>query len=189
MLENWCKGEGLDASHALLVKQVPVDATVRHIEATLMTIKALGRVRVRGRMFSPQSQSLMVLCECSERVNTKAIPLDVPPVKGGELWTLHGPADEDEDVNKEKRRTNPLPPDSSARAEETDVPEILSSDSMTANSAESIIRAVGDLLAKTMRPAQESNVFRRLRTYSGISPTPPGEESLDMDGASTINGG
>uniref|UniRef100_A0A3B5M3I0 Paraneoplastic antigen Ma-like N-terminal domain-containing protein n=1 Tax=Xiphophorus couchianus TaxID=32473 RepID=A0A3B5M3I0_9TELE len=50
LLENWCTGEGLDASHALVVKQVPVETTVKHIEETLMTIKALGRVRVRGRV-------------------------------------------------------------------------------------------------------------------------------------------
>uniref|UniRef100_A0A3P9N8B4 Paraneoplastic antigen Ma1 homolog n=1 Tax=Poecilia reticulata TaxID=8081 RepID=A0A3P9N8B4_POERE len=177
LLENWCTGEGLDASHALVVKQVPVEATARHIEETLMTIKALGRVRVRGRMFNPQSQSLMVLCQCSERVNTKTIPLDVPSIEGGELWTLHGPADE-ENVNTERRQTEPLPQDSSTSTEEAAAPA-MSSDSMPGNSAESIIRAVGDLLAKTMRPAQESNVFRRLRVYSGISPTPPGEESLD----------
>lgn len=175
-MENWCKGEGLGASHALVVKQVPVEATVKHIEETLMTIKALGRVRVRGRMFNPESQSLMVLCQCSEIVNTKAIPLDVPSIEGGELWTLHGPADGEEDGNKEKRQTNPLSEDT---AEEAAAPEMLHSDSMPGNSAESIIRAVGDLLVKTMRPAPESNVFRRLRTYSGINPTPPGEESLD----------
>uniref|UniRef100_A0A3B5PVA4 Uncharacterized protein n=1 Tax=Xiphophorus maculatus TaxID=8083 RepID=A0A3B5PVA4_XIPMA len=178
LLENWCTGEGLDASHALVVKQVPVETTVRHIEETLMTIKALGRVRVRGRMFNPQSQSLIVLCECSERVHTKTIPLDVPPIEGGELWTLHGPADE-ENVNPEKRQTDPLSQGSSTSTEEAAAPEMLSANPMPGNSAESIIRAVGELLAKTMRPAQESNVFRRLRAYSGISPTPPGEESLD----------
>uniref|UniRef100_A0A0S7EJ18 PNMA1 n=1 Tax=Poeciliopsis prolifica TaxID=188132 RepID=A0A0S7EJ18_9TELE len=178
LLENWCTGEGLDASRAIVVKQVPIQTTVEHIEETLMTIKALGRVRVRGRMFNPQLQSLMVLCECSERVNTKTIPLDVPSIEGGELWTLHGPTDE-ENVNTEKRQSDPLSQDSSTSAEEAATPEMLSSDPMPGNSAESIIRAVGDLLAKTMRPAQESNVFRRLRAYSGISPTPPGEESLD----------
>uniref|UniRef100_A0A3Q2D105 Paraneoplastic antigen Ma-like C-terminal domain-containing protein n=1 Tax=Cyprinodon variegatus TaxID=28743 RepID=A0A3Q2D105_CYPVA len=80
---------------------------------------------------------------CSERGNTKAIPLDV--------------------------QTDPLSQDSPTSTEEAAAPEMLSSDSI----------AVGDLLAKTVWPAQESNVFRRLRTYSGISPTPPGEESLE----------
>lgn len=180
LLKNWCKGEGLDAAHALVVKQVPTDATVRHIEESLMTIKVLGRVRVRGRMFNPQSQSLMVLCECSERVNIKTIPMDVPSIEEGELWTLHGPADDEEKCDEEKRQANPpLPQSSSTLTEEADTPEMLSSDSRSGNSAESIIKAVGDLLAKTMRPAQESNIFRRLRTYSGVSPTPLGEESLD----------
>uniref|UniRef100_A0A3Q2TLV7 Uncharacterized protein n=1 Tax=Fundulus heteroclitus TaxID=8078 RepID=A0A3Q2TLV7_FUNHE len=189
LLENWCTGEGLDASHALVVKHVPIETTVTHIEETLMTIKVLGRVRVRGRMFNPQLQSLMVLCECSERVNIKTIPMDVPSIEGGELWTLHGPADEE--FNPEKKQTDHLSQDGSASTEDAAAPDMLSSEAMSGNSAESIIRAVGDLLAKTMKPAQESNVFRRLRTYSGISPTPPGEESLEtwMEQARLMRGG
>uniref|UniRef100_A0A3Q2NVB2 Peptidase A2 domain-containing protein n=1 Tax=Fundulus heteroclitus TaxID=8078 RepID=A0A3Q2NVB2_FUNHE len=144
LLENWCTGEGLDASHALVMKHVPVETTVKHIEETLMTIKVLGRVRVRGCMFNPQLQSLVVLCECSERVNTKTIPLDVPPIEGGELWTLHGPAYE-EKVNPEKRQTDPLSQDGSTSTEEASAPDRLSSEAMPGNSAESIIRAVGDL--------------------------------------------
>uniref|UniRef100_A0A3Q2PD89 Uncharacterized protein n=1 Tax=Fundulus heteroclitus TaxID=8078 RepID=A0A3Q2PD89_FUNHE len=165
LLENWCTGEGLDAFHALVVKHVPIETTVKHIEETL-TIKVLGRVKVRGHMFNPQLQSLMVLCECSERVNTKTIPLDVPPIEGGELWTLHGPADE-EKVNPEKRQTDPLPQDSSTSTEEAAAPDRLSSGAMPGNSPESIIRAIGDLLGKTMKPAKESNIFRCLLTYSG----------------------
>lgn len=54
-LKNWCVGEGLDSERALLVKGVPPEAEVSIIEATLQTIKALGRVKVRGRMYDPQS--------------------------------------------------------------------------------------------------------------------------------------
>lgn len=165
LLGNWCKGEGLEPSHSIVVKLVPSETTREQIEETLTTIKALGRVRIRGRMFDPQSQSLMVLCECSERVNMKAIPLDVVPVGGGEPWTLHGPTESEEtDI---EGGFSPTEQESSP------------SDTIQGNSAESIIRAVGDLLIKTMRPNQESNVFRRLRTYSGTTPTPAGEENLD----------
>nr|XP_054593063.1 paraneoplastic antigen Ma1 homolog [Nothobranchius furzeri] len=60
-----------------------------------------------------------------------------------------------------------------------DVTALLSSETPQENSPEAIIRAVGDLLAKTMRPTSENTPSRRLRTFSGHSPTPAGEESLD----------
>ncbi|KAM3857294.1 paraneoplastic antigen Ma1 homolog [Diretmus argenteus] len=144
------------------------------------TIKALGRVRVRGRMFDPKSQSLMVLCECKEQVNPHTIPLDVPSGEGSELWTLHGPTKETDDLegggeNSPHTSTeNGAPPAGGTADTETPFP-----DSATGNSAASIIQAVGELLAKTMRPTKESNVFRRLRAYSGVTPTPAGEENLD----------
>lgn len=172
LIGNWCRGEGLDPARAIVVKRVPSDAQVEDIEETLKTIKALGRVKVRGRMFDPQSQSLMVLCGCSEKVNTKAIPLDVEPIQGGESWTLHDPVEE-ENVPAGEEEENLHP------SGETAEPGTVPSDSVSGNSAESIIRAVGDLLVKTMRPTPESNVFRRLRIFSGITPTPAGEENLD----------
>ena len=172
-LENWCKGEGVDQAHALVLKKVPVDATRDNIVETLTTIKALGRVRTIGRMYEPQSQSLMVLCECSERVNLKTIPLDVPPVGGGELWTLHGDGEE-ATAGDEGGDVPPAPDDSFPSTGGTTTPP----GTAQGNSAESIIRTVGDLLLKTMKP-QESNVFRRLRAYSGQTPTPAGEENLD----------
>lgn len=41
---------------------------------------------------------------------------------------------------------------------------------------ESIIRAVGDVLQS--KP-NESNSYRRFRIFSGVHPTPPGEDNLD----------
>lgn len=46
------------------------------------------------------------------------------------------------------------------------------------DSPESIIRAIGDILYKAPKPT-ETNAYRRLRTFSGIRPTPLGEESLE----------
>lgn len=50
---------------------------------------------------------------------------------------------------------------------------------LNASSPESIIRAVGDLLAKLSKTSGEQSTFRRLRTFSGVIPTPVGEDSLE----------
>lgn len=49
-LRVWCRGETLNEDHALMVI-VPEDLDIALVEETMQTIKCLGRVRVRGRMF------------------------------------------------------------------------------------------------------------------------------------------
>ncbi len=61
----------------------------------------------------------------------------------------------------------------------SDVKAFFSREPMEGSSPDSIIRAIGDLLEKTMKPSSDNNAFRRLQTFSGIVPTPLGEESLE----------
>lgn len=169
-LRNWCVGEGVDPVKAVLVKDVPPGTEVGLIEATLQTVKALGRVRVRGRMYDPQSQSLDVLCECRENVNVAAIPLDVTPEGSARTWRLFGFSEQEED------------PEAQAAGDGQNVPLPDSSllSPLQASSPEAIIRAVGDILQMTSKPTHGDNsLYRRLRTFSGIVPTPPGEEQLE----------
>lgn len=60
-LVSWCKGESVDVKHALLLYGVPEGVSREDIEETAGTIKALGKVTVKGKMFHPQQQSLMVV--------------------------------------------------------------------------------------------------------------------------------
>lgn len=69
-LQHWCEEEGLHLEYAILVKGVPEDTRNDFTEATLQSIKAFGRVRVRGKVLHPKKQSLTVLCECRERVDS-----------------------------------------------------------------------------------------------------------------------
>lgn len=45
--------------------------------------------------------------------------------------------------------------------------------------SEAIIRAVGELIVRTNKQP-ESHPYRRLRTFSGVIPTPAGKEALDI---------
>lgn len=159
LLINWCKGEGVDPNHALVVRRVPADVSMDTLQETLHTIKRLGRVKVKGKMFDPQTNGLMVLCDCSEVVNIKAIPLDVVPATGGEPWALSVPELADSDSE------TPVP---------VPHPE---SPSLT---TEQFLKSKGDILEKTQRTVvPENTAFRRLRAFSGNVPTPAGEETLD----------
>ncbi|XP_017291926.1 paraneoplastic antigen Ma1 homolog [Kryptolebias marmoratus] len=166
-LRHWCKGEGIDPDTAILVKDVPEDAEVSFVEETLQSLKVLGRVRVRGRMYDPQSQSLTVLCECRETVNAKTCPPDVLPEGSNRPWRIFGSGEE------EGGHPNPAV-ESSIPVETDQVPPLQTS------TPEAIIRAVGDILQMTNKPMNnESSHYRRLRTFSGVLPTPLGEEQLE----------
>lgn len=158
LIRNWCKGEGVDPKHALVVRHVPADVSIETIEETLRSIKRLGRVKVRGKMFDPQTNGLVVLCVCSE-VNIKAIPLDVVPSMGGGTWALSVP----EPIDGGSETPPPVPQ-----------PE------PTTFTTEQFLKSIGDILEKTRRPVMpENTAFRRLRAFSGNVPSPAGEETLD----------
>ena len=168
-MKNWCVGEGLDVERALLVKGVPTDAEVSAIEATLQTIKALGRVRVRGRMYDPHSQSLTVLCECREKVNTATIPLDVMPEGSDVAWRIFGPSEQEEGATGQAAGNGQHDPQADSNLHFP----------LQSSTPEAIIRAVGDILQKSNQSTHhDNNLYRRLRTFSGVTPTPPGEEQL-----------
>lgn len=167
-LREWCQGESLDEDHGVLVL-VPKDTEVAQIEETMETVKALGRVRVRGRMYNKKVDRLMVLCECRELVDPTKVPTEVQHVSTGISW----------------------PVIISARSSATDgkAPESLKALLHTApptSSAESIIHAMGDVLSKMDKGSGENSGYRRLRVFSGTLPTLACEEVLA--GASSPDG-
>ncbi|KAI2644889.1 hypothetical protein H4Q32_030933 [Labeo rohita] len=86
-LKGWCRGEGLDEAHSLMV-MVPEDVEIAKIEDTLHTVKCLGRVRVRGRTFSVKHNRIMALCECREQLKAETVPHEILPISGGEAWPV-----------------------------------------------------------------------------------------------------
>lgn len=167
-LRLWCKGEGINPAKAILVKDVPEEADVSFIEETLQSIKALGRVKVRGRMYDPQSQSLTVLCECRETVNAKTIPLDVQPEGCSLPWRIFG-----------AEENGPQSP-TAAAVGASPLPELTQTFPLQTSTPEAIIKVVGDILQQTKKPTiNDSSSYRRLRTFSGVLPTTLGEEQLE----------
>lgn len=83
-LENWCQGETLDQSRALLTV-VQENKEIAEIEYTLKTKKCLGCVQVRGRMLSDTSSDVLVLCECKEIVTDASVQQQQPGEKLSEF--------------------------------------------------------------------------------------------------------
>lgn len=174
-LKRWCRGEGLDETHAFMTI-VPEDVEISEVEETLETIKSLGRVRVRGRNFSARLNRRMVLCESKETVREESVPSEVVPIDGGEAWPviiLGGAQAAAEEFNSKLKGLL----QAEGKTME-DLKSLFPSTPPPTSSTESILRAVGDLLEKTTKPA-DGGSYGRLRMFSGALPTPPGEEPFD----------
>ncbi|XP_039591867.1 paraneoplastic antigen Ma1 homolog [Polypterus senegalus] len=178
-LSNWCRGEGIDPAHAVMLTGIREDTEIAHIEEALHGIKVLGRVRVRGKMYSPKQRSLKVLCECRSEVDPAAVPPEVLPSGGeGGVWKLVTTNRVDGSPESFTGKLEKLLKDEGMTMD--DVQALYMSDKSGQSNPESIIRAVGELIGKTVRPSNENNAYRRLRVFSSVSPTPAGEESLDV---------
>uniref|UniRef100_A0A8C6KWV7 CCHC-type domain-containing protein n=1 Tax=Nothobranchius furzeri TaxID=105023 RepID=A0A8C6KWV7_NOTFU len=182
LLRNkWCRGEGLEEAKALLVL-VPEEVEIAQIEETMETIKCLGRVRVRGRLFHTPLSCLMVLCECKQSIPKDNVPKEVLDPHTGEKWpivTLNECAAPDDFAVKLKSLL-----DTEGRTIEdlqrlfiSPAPPQPSSDP-SINSTESVLQAVGDFLEKARKPQAEGG-YRRLRLFSGNLPVPLSEDPFD----------
>ncbi|XP_058626181.1 paraneoplastic antigen Ma2 homolog [Onychostoma macrolepis] len=175
-LTKWCDEVLIDKTRALLLVGVSADAEVAHIEDVTQSVKAWGRVRVRATKAGSSPHKQLVLCECRETINPDLIPVELVSTEGEEHRTVvvsQGCVPTSADFEEKLARFlvgegKTLP----------DLQAVLSHSGPSASSPEAIIPAVGDLLEKTGKQPSD-NVYRRLRTFSGTVPTPPGEETLD----------
>ena len=176
-LSSWCSEAGIDPNRAFVLHDVPADIDQTDIEETAETVKAFGRVKVRDIRLDTQTSNSLVLCECRQDVHPDRIPPHLQPLNGGFVWKVSLFVESTSPADDFMAKLNKLMKEEGKTV--NDVHAMLSTDVPRENSPESIIRAVGDLLEKTMRPTSENNAFRRLRTFSGHHPTPAGEESFE----------
>ncbi|XP_077388164.1 retrovirus-related Pol polyprotein from transposon 412 [Festucalex cinctus] len=173
-IHNWCRGEGVELAHSLIAQGIPEETRIEDIERVLETVKALGKVRVRGKMFDPESKSLTVLCECREEIDSTKIPPEVISNDRGDTWTLVLAEQEIRSDLFSEKLDKFLQEEGKSL---DDLQQLYSPSPPWNQNPESLIRAVSDALQPSR--TNESSSFRRLRTFSGISPTPVGEDSFD----------
>lgn len=176
-LSSWCSKAGIDPNRAFVLHDVPTDFDLSDIEETAQSVKAFGRVKVRDRLTDTQTGNNLVLCECRQDIQPDRIPPHVQPLNGGPVWKISLLTESEGSADDFSAKLKKLMEEEGKTID--DVSALLSTETPQENSPESIIRAVGDLLAKTMRPTSENTASRRLQIFSGHSPTPAGEESLD----------
>lgn len=183
-LLDWCNDALVQPDHALLLLDVSADAGIAFIESTIETVKIFGRVRLFGRVRvrsskeGPSETTLLVLCECREKIDLSRVPAEVLPKDGDPPWKIVVVRDKSLTLmifqqNSENFRK--LLQDEGKSM--TDVQALFSP--LPTSSPEAVIRTVGELLEKTTKRSGDSTAYKRLRVFSGVVPTPAGEETME----------
>lgn len=163
-LHNWCKGEWFDPCHAIFIVGVPEGVNVGDIEELMQTVRCWGR-DVGG---------LLVFCECKESIKPQVTPPEVRSDDGTIFCQIVmadvGPGKSTDFVDKLK---------SFLQAEGKTIDDLqgyVAGSSTPKNAEESILLTMAEVMKQSSRSLFEGHSYRRLRTFSGISPTPLGEE-------------
>ncbi|KAM9314902.1 paraneoplastic antigen Ma1 homolog [Pholidichthys leucotaenia] len=135
-------------------------------------------VRVRAQKSSLQVKGDMMLCETCNKVEPSQASPELLPSSAESPWKLTLII-ENTDNRPDEFSTKLVSLLASEGKTLADI-ELLLTQAKTVRSEDtsSIISAVGDLLEK-VRPPQENNAFCSLHVFSGVSPTPAGEDILD----------
>ncbi|XP_016425342.1 paraneoplastic antigen Ma1 homolog [Sinocyclocheilus rhinocerous] len=144
-------------------------------------VKVLGRVHVRDTREGFTSHSMMVLCECRQTIDPKRIPPEVARGEKKEPWSVivnqtREPAFDTATGGFTEKLAKFLMEEGKSLS---DVQALCTPGIAIDSAPESIIRAMGEALEKTVKPQSDSNAYRRLRTFSAVVPTPIGEESME----------
>uniref|UniRef100_A0A3B1JMP4 Paraneoplastic antigen Ma-like C-terminal domain-containing protein n=1 Tax=Astyanax mexicanus TaxID=7994 RepID=A0A3B1JMP4_ASTMX len=130
----------------------------------------------RGRTFNAKLSSLLVLCECRECLTAAHVPAEVQSARGCERWPIITMSKTPSSATPFNQKLLNLLKDEGTTVE--DLRTVFPQPNCPTSPTESILRAVADLLDKT-RPQHECGSYRRLRLFSGVLPTPAGEEQLE----------
>lgn len=174
--QQWCSQGVVDEAKALVVV-IPADKEVDFIEATLETVKCLGRVRVRRKAPHSQKGKYLVLCESKEVLNPTTVPSEVDPTDGSGPWPiiLVGPVSEETEPGF-KEKLDALLREAGKSPE--DLQSLYGTPDLPSTPTDPVLRALGEILDRARPPSEQTN-YRRLRQFSGNLPVPAGEEAFE----------
>ncbi|XP_077001272.1 paraneoplastic antigen Ma3 [Tamandua tetradactyla] len=172
LLQDWCRGEHLDAQRSMLILGIPEDCGEDEFEQTLQeALKHLGKYRVIGRMFRREENAQAFLLELAQDLDYALVPREIPG-KGGPWGVVVKPLNSDgEFLNRlnrfleEERRT--VSDMNRVLGSEADCPAprlAISPDFWT----------WAQTLGAAVQPLLEQMLYRELRVFSGNTVSIPG---------------
>uniref|UniRef100_A0A671KR63 Paraneoplastic antigen Ma-like C-terminal domain-containing protein n=1 Tax=Sinocyclocheilus anshuiensis TaxID=1608454 RepID=A0A671KR63_9TELE len=162
-LSSWCKGEGLDPAHAILIAGVAEDVSISQIEELIV-----------------EAGGLLVLCECREEITPQIVPPEVRSDDDTTVWhiVVVDPRPDSSDASDDfvGKLQNFLQAEGKTVA---DLQDYVATPAPAKGTEEFFIHAMAEVMRQSNRSMVESHSYCRLRVFSGITPTPMGEEQVE----------
>ena len=173
-IEAWCKKKQLAYENAVVLSDVDPDVTDAVLLTALNQVKAFGRPEIIDRCLDVASKAQFILIKTSTDLTNQTLP-DVVGLTGeAGPWpahVLHAPADSQE---FQAKLMSFLTTEGKTL---TDVSDLLNPSPLDMNTA--LIHAISSLVDKCNTTSADSQSYRKLRMFSGMKPTPSGEEEYD----------
>lgn len=180
---KWCDDQGIDVKKALVLSEVSLDVTDETIYKVLDEAKIFGRSKVRGRCLTATKKQ-SVLVEATNDLTQADVPEQLVVGDQSDIWVIsildtqrpHVP------VNKESFQSKLASFLASEGMTLDDVTGLLSpspAPPTAPNLNTELVNAISSLVEKCQAPPVDTQGYRKLRLFSGMKPTPHGEEEYD----------
>uniref|UniRef100_A0AAR2M5W1 Paraneoplastic antigen Ma-like C-terminal domain-containing protein n=1 Tax=Pygocentrus nattereri TaxID=42514 RepID=A0AAR2M5W1_PYGNA len=172
-IERWCEKHQLSFAKAIVLSGVS-DVTDDVLLAALNTVKAIGKTRIVEKCFDTNTKTDFVLVQTSATVTGQTLPnaIGIPGEAGP--WPLHVLPAVTEFEQFQAKLLSFLKSEGKSIA---DVKGLLNPPSLDVNAA--LVNAISSLVDKCNAAPPDTQSYRKLRMFSGVRPTPSGEDEYD----------
>lgn len=176
----WCDDKVISVQHSIVLSEVPLDTSEADIYRVLDTVKDIGKTKLRDRRHDDTGNKEFLLVECSVQLSAITIPSEVGILDVMGPWPVHV-------VSEIPHSPRPGPADdfnakllSFLQQEGKSLADIQNIVSPSPTLSADLVGAINALVQKChITPAAEAQGIRKLRTFSGVIPTPSGEDEYD----------
>ncbi|XP_048027559.1 paraneoplastic antigen Ma1 homolog [Megalobrama amblycephala] len=181
---QWSREESVSFSRAIVLSNVPLDASNDTIEKVLNTVKVFGRTRIRGRRGDITGRWLFILVETSADLDPDVIPPEIGIENEAGPWSVnlvgslvaHSPATEGDTF---QLKLQALLQQEGRSIEEVKA-MIMENQPPKSDLSVDLVDAIGKLVDRCNQVSSDGPSYRKLRLFSGLKPVPPGEEEYEV---------
>ena len=181
-IEAWCKRKQIGRENAVVLSDVATDVTDDTLFKALSLVKVLGKTEIVDRCLDTASKTHFVLIQTSTDLTKHTLPDRVGLPGGAGPWPAHVLPALVEGEDFEAKLLTFLKHEGKSM---TDVKGLLNPSPLDMNTA--LINAISSLVDKCNTVPADTQSYRKLRTFSGVKPTPSGEEEYDAWAEQTMH--
>ncbi|XP_073697124.1 paraneoplastic antigen Ma1 homolog [Garra rufa] len=181
---QWSREENISSSRAIVLSNVPLDASNDTIEKVLNTVKVFGRTKICGRRGDVTGKQLFVLVETSTDLDPSTLPPEIGIEQEAGPWHVHfvgGLLADDPAAGNDPFQIKLLALLQQEGKSMDEVKAIVMGDqSPKSDISVDLVNAIGKLVDRCNQTSTDGPSYRKLRLFSGLKPVPPGEEEYEV---------